>query len=78
VISSQISQHTARNRQGAVMGVNQAVMSVTGIIAPLMTGVLIKHDLYTTWALLTALFAAIAIVVALPLKAAAGEAPVKA
>lgn len=68
VIMSQISQRVPRTRQGAVMGVNQAVMSVTGIAAPLLAGLLIKHGLYTPWALLIAGFAACALPLALSLR----------
>ncbi len=81
VITSQISQRVPRTRQGSVMGVNQAVMAVTGIVAPLITGMLIKHNLYSTWALVTAAFAACAAVLALglrpaPVPAAPATAPV--
>ncbi len=68
VIMSQISQQVPRTRQGSVMGVNQSVMAVTAIVAPLITGTLIKHDLYTAWALLTSAFALCAVLVAVPLR----------
>ncbi len=75
VITSQISQRVPRDRQGSVMGVNQSVMAVTGIVAPLITGVLLKHDLYTGWALLTAAFAACAFLLAVPLRPLPPAAP---
>ena len=70
VIMSQISQGVPRTRQGAVMGVNQAVMAVTGIAAPLVAGFLIKHGMYTAWAMVTAAFAGCALLLAVPLRPA--------
>ncbi len=50
VILSQLSKRVSASQQGLVMGVNQAIFSTTAILSPLLSGTLISHELYTTWA----------------------------
>jgi multidrug resistance protein len=50
-IMARISKRVSPQRQGLVMGVNQSVMSMAAILAPLVVGVLINHGLYVGWAL---------------------------
>jgi DHA1 family tetracycline resistance protein-like MFS transporter len=53
-LTSQITQHVSRSEQGAVLGLNQSLMSVSQIFAPAAGGFLIEHGLLTTWALAAA------------------------
>ncbi len=50
-ITARISKRVSPQRQGLVMGVNQSVMSIAAILAPLVVGILIDHGLYVGWAL---------------------------
>ena len=50
-ITARISKRVSPKRQGLVMGVNQSVMSIAAILAPLVVGILIDHGLYVGWAL---------------------------
>ncbi|QHN02631.1 MFS transporter [Granulicella sp. WH15] len=50
-IMARISKRVSPQRQGLVMGVNQSVMSMAAILAPLVVGILINHGLYVGWAL---------------------------
>jgi len=50
-ITARISKRVSPQRQGLVMGVNQSVMSIAAILAPLAVGILIDHGLYVGWAL---------------------------
>jgi multidrug resistance protein len=57
-ITAQISKRVPAQRQGLVMGVNQSIMSIASILAPLIVGVLINHGWYVGWALWAAAIAA--------------------
>jgi MFS family permease len=50
-LTSQITQHVSRSEQGVVLGLNQSLMSVSQIVAPLIGGFLIEHGLLAPWAL---------------------------
>lgn len=50
-VTSQISQNVSREQQGAALGVNQSLQSIAQILAPLVSGILIDHRLYSVWAL---------------------------
>lgn len=50
-ITARLSKRVSPQRQGLVMGVNQSVMSIAAILAPLVVGALIDHGLYVGWAL---------------------------
>jgi multidrug resistance protein len=50
-LTFELSRSAAINRQGMIMGFNQSLMSVANIVAPLISGALIGHRLYVSWAL---------------------------
>ena len=50
-LTFELSRSAATNRQGMIMGLNQSLMSVANIAAPLISGALIGHRLYVGWAL---------------------------
>ena len=54
VLVSQLSKRVEARRQGLVMGVNQAIFSLSAVVAPLMSGGLINRGWYTAWALAAA------------------------
>ncbi|SFH95263.1 MFS transporter [Bradyrhizobium sp. cf659] len=58
-LTAELSRSTAINRQGMIMGLNQSLMSGANISAPLLSGALIGHRLFATWALALAAIAAI-------------------
>lgn len=58
-LTAELSRSTAINRQGMIMGLNQSLMSGANISAPLLSGALIGHRLFATWALVMAAIAAI-------------------
>jgi MFS family permease len=58
-LTAELSRSTAINRQGMIMGLNQSLMSGANISAPLLSGALIGHRLFVTWALAMAAIAAI-------------------
>ena len=58
-LTSLITQKASRSEQGAVLGLNQSLMSVSAIVAPLLGGILIDNGLLATWALVTAVVSAI-------------------
>ncbi len=53
-LTSQITQHVGRSEQGVVLGLNQSLMSVSQIVAPLIGGYLIDKSLLIPWALVAA------------------------
>ena len=57
-ITSRLSKRVSPQRQGLVMGVNQSVMSIASVIAPLVVGLLINNGLYVGWALWMSVIAA--------------------
>lgn len=58
-LTAELSRSTTINRQGMIMGLNQSLMSGANISAPLLSGALIGHRLFATWALVMAAIAAI-------------------
>ncbi|MHC2280847.1 MFS family permease [Bradyrhizobium diazoefficiens] len=58
-LTAELSRSTAINRQGMIMGLNQSLMSGANISAPLLSGALIGHRLFATWALAMAAIAAV-------------------
>jgi MFS family permease len=58
-LTAELSRSTAINRQGMIMGLNQSLMSGANISAPLISGALIGHRLFATWALAMAAIAVI-------------------
>ena len=51
VATSLITQKASRSEQGVVLGLTQSLNSVSAIIAPAISGLLIDHSLLTAWAL---------------------------
>jgi MFS transporter, DHA1 family, tetracycline resistance protein len=49
-LTSLITQHVARHRQGMAIGLTQSLMSIAQIIAPVIAGTLIQHQFLSTWA----------------------------
>ncbi|MBR0816447.1 MFS transporter [Bradyrhizobium liaoningense] len=58
-LTAELSRSTAINRQGMIMGLNQSLMSGANITAPLLSGALIGHRMFVSWALAMAAIAAI-------------------
>ncbi len=58
-LTSLITQKASRAEQGAVLGLNQSLMSISAIIAPFIGGLLIDHGLLAVWALTAAVVSAI-------------------
>ncbi len=53
-LTSLITQKAGKDRQGAVMGMTQSLMSFSQVIAPVISGILIQHRLLSLWAMLGA------------------------
>ncbi len=51
-ISGILSKNATVSEQGLVFGINQTSMSIGQVIAPLLSGILIEHQLNLSWALL--------------------------
>jgi MFS family permease len=51
-VTSLITQKASKQEQGVVLGLTQSLTSIAQIIAPLLSGLLIEHDLLAAWALL--------------------------
>ncbi len=49
-LTSLVTQNAHRNEQGAVLGLTQSLMSIAQILAPLVSGFLIEHQLLSSWA----------------------------
>jgi predicted MFS family arabinose efflux permease len=49
-LTAELSRSVPLNRQGMIMGLNQSLMSSANLVAPLLSGALIDHGLYATWA----------------------------
>jgi MFS transporter, DHA1 family, tetracycline resistance protein len=58
-LTSLITQKASRSEQGAVLGLNQSLMSISAIVAPFIAGLLIDHRLLAAWALGAAVVSAI-------------------
>jgi MFS transporter, DHA1 family, tetracycline resistance protein len=56
-LATMITQAVGKRRQGAGLGMTQSLMSVAQIITPAIGGMLIQHQMLTTWALAGALCA---------------------
>lgn len=60
-LTSVITQHAGRNGQGSVLGITQSLMSISQVIAPVISGALIQHGHLSFWALLGSLAASFGI-----------------
>lgn len=58
-LTAQITHVSRRDEQGLVLGMTQSLMAVAQIVAPLLTGFLIGHELIGAWAWMAAISAAI-------------------
>ena len=58
-LTAQITHNSHRDEQGLVLGITQSLMAVAQIIAPILTGFLIGHQLIGAWAWMAATAAAI-------------------
>ena len=58
-LTAQITHNSRRDEQGLVLGITQSLMSVAQIIAPLLTGFLIGHQMIGAWAWMAAVAAGI-------------------
>ncbi len=63
-LTSLITQEAGRREQGVVLGITQSLMSMASIVAPVLAGLLIEHEMLTTWAWVAALLAAVGIALA--------------
>jgi multidrug resistance protein len=63
-LTAELSRSVSLNRQGMIMGFNQSLMSGANIVAPLLSGALIGHQLYAAWALAMAVVAALGAAIA--------------
>jgi MFS family permease len=57
-LTAELSRSVPLDRQGIIMGFNQSLMSGANIVAPLLSGALLDHRLYTAWAFAMAAIAA--------------------
>lgn len=62
VLTSLITQQAGRQEQGMVLGITQALMSMSSIVAPVAAGLLIQHQMLTAWAWATAGLALVGVV----------------
>ncbi len=58
-LTAQITHNSRRDEQGTVLGMTQSLMAVAQIIAPMLTGFLIGHELVGAWAWMAAAAAAV-------------------
>jgi multidrug resistance protein len=58
-LTTLITTHTPRHRQGMVIGIMQSLMSIAQIVAPVIAGFLIQTQFLSTWAFAGSLFCAI-------------------
>jgi len=58
-LTTLITTHTPRHRQGMVIGIMQSLMSIAQIVAPVIAGILIQTQFLSTWAFAGSLFCAI-------------------
>jgi len=54
-LTSLITQKIGRAQQGTVLGLTQSLMSISQVVAPLVSGVLIQHQSLTLWTWIGAL-----------------------
>jgi MFS family permease len=56
-LTSLITHQAERHEQGTVLGVSQALMSMASVVIPVLSGLLIQHDLLALWAWVASSFA---------------------
>jgi len=57
-LTSLITHVAPREEQGAVLGLNQSIMSISQIVGPSIGGFMIQHGLLTSWGMVAAVAAA--------------------
>lgn len=68
-LTAQITHNSRRDEQGMVLGITQSLTSVAQIVAPMLTGFLIGHQLIGAWAWMAAAAAAVGLLLNLRQKA---------
>jgi MFS family permease len=63
-LTSMITQQTAREEQGTVLGLTQSLTSVSQIVGPPLAGLLIQHNLLTGWGLALAVVSLVGLAIA--------------
>ena len=58
-ITSLITHQAGRHEQGTVLGVSQALMSMASVVIPVLSGLLIEHDMLAMWCWTAGIFAAV-------------------
>ena len=58
-LTSLITHQADRREQGTVLGVSQALMSMASVVIPVVSGLLIEHNMLAAWAWVAAAFALI-------------------
>ena len=58
-LTSLITQKIGRTQQGTAIGMTQSLFSLSQIVAPLVSGLLIEHQLLSPWAWVGALFSGV-------------------
>jgi MFS family permease len=66
VLTSLITQRTGKSEQGTVLGLTQSIQSVVSIVAPLVAGALIEHGNLESWALVSAAFSIVGLLIPAP------------
>jgi len=61
-LSTMITQAVGRKRQGMALGLTQSLMSIAQIICPAISGILIQHQMLTTWAFAGAFCAVVGLI----------------
>ena len=62
-LTSLITQQAGRQEQGVVLGITQSLMSMASIVAPVVGGFLIQHQMLRAWAWVAAALALVGVIV---------------
>lgn len=73
-LTALITQKAGKHEQGVVLGLTQSITSLSSVIAPVIAGALIDRHLLSVWALLTAGFAFVGLLMSFPVGLADHEA----
>jgi MFS transporter, DHA1 family, tetracycline resistance protein len=63
-LSSLVTQNAGKHEQGVVLGISQSIASLSQVVAPVVTGLLITHGYLFHWSYLAAIVALLGIVAA--------------
>jgi DHA1 family tetracycline resistance protein-like MFS transporter len=64
-ITSLVTQNAPAHEQGLILGLNQSLMSIAQILAPIFAGILINDNMLAGWALMAAFSGAVGLVLSL-------------